>query len=106
QFAQPASYTLAVEGSGRPARRPRVDRARGAPAHRRLQLAKLRDRQACVDTRPRRVAVKSTHTYIGDPAVADAALDRVVHDAHQIMLKGESMRKKRSTLTDAPNSAT
>ncbi len=50
--------------------------------------------------------VKSWHTYIGDPAVADAALDRVVHNAHQIMLKGESMRKKRSTLTDAPNSAT
>ena len=50
--------------------------------------------------------VKSWHTYIGDPAVADAALDRVVHNAHQIMLKGESMRKTRSTLTDAPNSAT
>ncbi len=50
--------------------------------------------------------MKSWHTYIGDPAVADAALDRVVHNAHQIMLKGESMRKKRSTLTDAPNSAT
>ena len=56
-------------------------------------------RQACVDTRPRRVAVKSRHTYIGDPAVADAALDRVVHDAHQ-------MRKKRTTLTNATDSAT
>jgi len=50
--------------------------------------------------------VKNWHTYIGDPAVADAALDRVVHSAHQIVLKGESMRKKRSTLTNQPDSAT
>jgi DNA replication protein DnaC len=50
--------------------------------------------------------VKNWHTYIGDPAVADAALDRVVHNAHHIMLKGESMRKKRSTLTNETDSAT
>lgn len=43
--------------------------------------------------------VKDWHKYIADPAVADAALDRIVHSAHQINLKGESMRKKRSTLT-------
>jgi DNA replication protein DnaC len=43
--------------------------------------------------------VKDWHKYIGDPQVADAALDRVVHAAHQITLKGESMRKKRSSLT-------
>lgn len=48
--------------------------------------------------------VKSWHTYIGDPAVADAALDRIVHAAHQITLKGESMRKKRSNLkTESPS---
>lgn len=28
-----------------------------------------------------------------DPTVADAILDRVVHQAHRIALKGESMRK-------------
>ena len=50
--------------------------------------------------------VKNWHTYIGDPAVADAALDRVVHNAHHLMLKGESMRKKHSTLTNATDSAT
>ena len=55
---------------------------------------------------PGQLAVKNWHTDIVDPAVRAAALDRVVHNAHQIMLKGESMRKKRSTLTDAPNSAT
>ena len=33
------------------------------------------------------------HDAIGDPTIADAVLDRVVHNAHQITLKGESMRK-------------
>jgi DNA replication protein DnaC len=50
--------------------------------------------------------VKNWHTYIGDPAVADAALDRVVHNAHHLILKGESMRKKRATLTTGAASAT
>ncbi len=30
---------------------------------------------------------------IGDPTVADAILDRIVHSAHQIELTGESVRK-------------
>ena len=33
---------------------------------------------------------------IGEKTIADAILDRIVHDAHRIELKGESMRKKRS----------
>lgn len=45
------------------------------------------------------------HKYIGDPAIADATLDRVVHNAHHIKLKGESIRKKRSDLTKEENSA-
>ena len=32
---------------------------------------------------------------IGEKTVADAILDRIVHDAHRIELRGESMRKKR-----------
>lgn len=32
---------------------------------------------------------------IGDSTIADAILDRMVHTAHRIELKGESMRKKR-----------
>lgn len=36
------------------------------------------------------------HTYIGDPTLADAILDRVVHNAHKIPLIGESMRKRSS----------
>jgi len=31
---------------------------------------------------------------IGDPTLADAILDRLVHNAHKLALKGESMRKK------------
>ncbi len=34
------------------------------------------------------------HDLIGDPTVADAILDRLVHNAHRIQIKGESMRKK------------
>ena len=32
---------------------------------------------------------------IGDPTIADALLDRLVHNAHRIELKGASMRKQR-----------
>jgi DNA replication protein DnaC len=35
------------------------------------------------------------HEQIGDVSVADSILDRVVHNAYRIELKGESMRKKR-----------
>ncbi len=41
------------------------------------------------------------HDLIGEPTLADAILDRIVHNAHKITLAGESMRKTRSTLTDA-----
>lgn len=38
------------------------------------------------------------HEFIGDPTLADAILDRLIHNAHKIELKGESMRKKKSNL--------
>lgn len=42
------------------------------------------------------------HESIGDPTLADAILDRLVHNAHKINLKGDSMRKKASSsLTDS-----
>jgi len=37
------------------------------------------------------------HQIIGDPTLADAMLDRLVHNAHKITLKGDSMRKKKPT---------
>jgi len=36
------------------------------------------------------------HEQIGDPTVADGILDRLVHNAHRIEMKGDSMRKNRS----------
>ena len=33
------------------------------------------------------------HAIIGDPTLADAILDRLVHNAHRLTLKGDSMRK-------------
>ena len=39
------------------------------------------------------------HSYIGEPTIADAILDRLVHNAHRLELKGGSLRKKHSNLT-------
>lgn len=39
--------------------------------------------------------VSEWHSIIGEKTVADAILDRIVHQSHRIDLKGESMRKKR-----------
>lgn len=38
--------------------------------------------------------VKAWHTYLDDPTLADAILDRVVHSSHKIELKGKSLREK------------
>ncbi len=37
--------------------------------------------------------VEKWHKTLGDPTVADAILDRLVHSSHQIIVKCESMRK-------------
>jgi DNA replication protein DnaC len=39
--------------------------------------------------------VEQWHAYLDDPTLADAILDRLVHNAYRINLKGESMRAKR-----------
>ena len=43
--------------------------------------------------------VDKWHDLIGDPTLADAILDRLVHNAYKINLKGDSMRKRRAKLT-------
>lgn len=43
--------------------------------------------------------VKHWHDIIADPTLADAILDRLVHNAYKLVLDGESMRKKQSKLT-------
>ena len=42
--------------------------------------------------------VDKWHGLIGDPTYADAILDRIVHNAHRIVLTGESLRKKRKSI--------
>ena len=69
------------------------------------RLTTLTERGDLLEILDDRVGLKSTivtsqlpldqwHTYLGDPTLADAILDRLVHAAHRITLKGESMRKK------------
>jgi DNA replication protein DnaC len=45
------------------------------------------------------VPVDHWHEVIGDHTLADAILDRLVHSAYRINLKGESMRKRHAKLT-------
>lgn len=40
------------------------------------------------------------HELMGDPTLADAILDRLVHNAYRVQLKGDSMRKRKHRLTD------
>lgn len=42
------------------------------------------------------IPVSNWYDAIGDPTVADAILDRIVHEAHQIELTGESVRKMKA----------
>jgi DNA replication protein DnaC len=37
------------------------------------------------------------HEQIGDPTIADGILDRLVHNAHRIEMRGDSMRKSRTS---------
>ncbi len=39
--------------------------------------------------------VSGWHTMIGEPTIADAILDRIIHNAHRIALEGDSMRKQK-----------
>jgi DNA replication protein DnaC len=40
--------------------------------------------------------VEVWHEQIGDPTLADGILDRLVHNAHRIEMRGDSMRKVRT----------
>jgi DNA replication protein DnaC len=43
--------------------------------------------------------VDKWHALIVDPTLGDAILDRLVHNAYRIELKGESMRRRATKLT-------
>jgi DNA replication protein DnaC len=42
------------------------------------------------------IPISKWHEIIGEQTIADAILDRIVHDAHRIEMKGDSLRKKRT----------
>jgi DNA replication protein DnaC len=46
------------------------------------------------------VPVSLWHEIIGEQTIADAILDRIVHDAHRIEMVGESMRRKKTIKED------
>jgi DNA replication protein DnaC len=67
-----------------------------APERRDL-LEVIEDRHALSSTIvATQLPIESWHGNIRDPTIADAILDRLIHNAHKINLKGESMRKLRS----------
>ena len=45
------------------------------------------------------IPVNMWHEIIGEQTMADAILDRIVHDAHRVEMKGESLRKKKQLKT-------
>lgn len=44
------------------------------------------------------IPIEDWHTRLADPTLADAILDRLVHNSFRVHLKGESQRKTRSNL--------
>ena len=72
---------------------------------RRDLLEVLEDRQSiCSTIIATQVPIENWIEHIGDPTLADAILDRLVHNAHKINLEGDSMRKIHSSLTNSDNS--
>jgi DNA replication protein DnaC len=73
-------------------------------AHRRDLLEIIDDRYQRRSTIvTSQIPVKQWHTAIGDPTLADAILDRLVHNAYRIALNGKTMRKNENlTHADAP----
>jgi DNA replication protein DnaC len=69
-----------------------------------LDLLDLRYRKAsCLFAT--QLPVNQWHQHIQDPTLADAILDRIVHDSLRLALKGESMRKLTSKLQPQVDSA-
>ena len=74
--------------------------------HRRDLLEILEDRYDRRSTLvTSQLQVKHWHDALGDPTLADAILDRLVHNAHRIELDGESIRKRRAVQTKAETPA-
>ena len=46
------------------------------------------------------IPISKWHEIIGEQTIADAILDRIVHDAHRIEMKGDSLRKKKQQISE------
>ena len=69
-------------------------------AERRDLLEVLEDRYERASTViTSQLPTKTWHAALSDPTIADAICDRLVHNAHEIALRGPSMRKKKATGT-------
>src|SRR6266700_4100513 len=42
------------------------------------------------------IPVDRWHDLIGEPTLADAILDRIIHNAHRLQLRGDSLRKQKA----------
>jgi DNA replication protein DnaC len=70
------------------------------PDNQRDLLEILEDRYASRSTLvTSQIPIEKWHDILGDPTFADAILDRLVHNAYKLKLKGGSMRKKQPKLT-------
>lgn len=71
------------------------------PAHRNDLLEIMDDRHGQTSTMViSQLPTDQWYASIGDSTLADAILDRLMHNAHRLQLKGESMRKIRGKLTE------
>ena len=46
------------------------------------------------------IPVQGWYDIIGEKTIADAILDRLIHQSHRLELKGESMRKKKEIIKE------
>jgi hypothetical protein len=84
---------------------PAEDRSRGGSVPEALTPDQARDLLEIVEDRydkgsliiTSQVPVDRWHDLIGIPTLADAILDRVIHNAYRIDLAGESLRKRRTS---------
>lgn len=75
------------------------------PAHRNDLMEIMDDRYRVQSTMIiSQLPTDQWYASIGDNTLADAILDRLMHNAHRLNLKGESMRKKQQELTDGEHS--
>lgn len=69
------------------------------PAQRNDFLEIMEDRQGSSSTViASQLPITHWHDVVGDPTLADAILDRLLHNAYKLKLSGESMRKKQAAV--------